>query len=76
MVIYPEEYFEKYWKKRQYKHPEEKEKQKKIARKFFYSGFQTGVFEARKEAELELAQFKEKIQKKEVSNSSQDEDER
>ena len=31
------------------KHPEEKDKHKKIAKKFFTAGFNTGVFEARKE---------------------------
>ncbi len=49
MTLYADEFFEKYWKKRQYKHPEEKDKHKKIAKKFFTAGFNTGVFEARKE---------------------------
>ena len=49
MTLYANEFFEKYWKKRQYKHPEEKDKHKKIAKKFFTAGFNTGVFEARKE---------------------------
>lgn len=43
-VIYPDEHFEKYWKKRQYKHPEEKKEAKRKARIFFYAGFHTGIF--------------------------------
>lgn len=38
------EVFEKYWEKRQYKHPEEKKKEKKIAKKFYCTGFHAGAF--------------------------------
>ena len=47
MTLYAIELFEKYWKKRQYKHPEEKKEQRKIALKFFTAGFNTGEFQER-----------------------------
>ncbi|HEC66517.1 MAG TPA: hypothetical protein ENI23_14615 [bacterium] len=50
MSLYADEYFEEYWKKRLYRHPEENNKEaKKKARVFFYAGFNTGVFRARRE---------------------------
>ena len=53
MILYPDEFFEKYWKKRQYKHPEEKEKHRKVAKKFFTAGFNIGFYQTRKEIRKE-----------------------
>lgn len=56
-MIYPDEHFKKYWKKRLYKHPEENNKEsKRKARIFFYAGFHTGKFYQRKEDEKSEAQ--------------------